>query len=256
MKIYVGLMQPYLFPYLGYFQLIKAVNVFALGDDLQYEKESWINRNRILVNNREKLITFPLRKDSHRARINERTFSDNFESEIERMLKIIENAYANAQSFDKFFPVLEKILKFPDRRLSAYAENSIRSLCRYMSIDTPIRLASEFSLPPHIDKQDRVIRTVRLLGGDAYVNLRGGTSLYNEAYFIAHGLALRFHRMDDVSYRQFGKAFLPNLSIIDVLMFNSFEQVQHLLDCCTFEALSAIDRQSSDPGAELRLAEG
>ena len=227
----IGLMQPYLFPYLGYFQLINAVDRFVLGDDLQYEKESWINRNRILVNGADKMISFPLKKDHHRARINERIFADTVEAEVERMLKMIGNCYANAPAFAEFYPLLQAIMRHPERNAAAYAAHSIRTLCDYIGIGTPIQLASEFALPAQIDKQDRVIRTVRLLGGDVYINPIGGTSLYQEAYFQQHGLTLRFHRMDDLSYRQFGKTFIPNLSIIDVLMFNGRDGARTLLDC-------------------------
>lgn len=226
----IGLMQPYLFPYLGYFQLINAVDMFVLGDDLQYEKESWINRNRILVNGVDKMISFPLKKDHHRARINERIFADTIEAEVERMLRMMGNCYANAPAFAQFFPLLQAIMRHPERNAAAYAAHSIRTLCDYIGIGTPIHLASEFALPQQMDKQDRVIRTVDLLGGDVYINPIGGTSLYQEAYFRQHGLSLRFHRMDDLSYPQFGKAFIPNLSIIDVLMFNGRERVRALLD--------------------------
>jgi hypothetical protein len=246
----IGLMQPYLFPYLGYFQLINAVDEFVLGDDLQYEKESWINRNRILVNGRDMLITFPLKKDSHLARINQRVFADNFDSEIERMLKIIGNVYSNAPVFAEFYPVLEKILRYPERRLATYAENSIRSLCDYIGIDTPIRLASEFALPPYMDKQDRVVQSVRMLGGDVYINPIGGTSLYDPTYFSTHGLSLKFHRMGDISYQQFGKPFVPGLSIIDVLMFNRNEKIKELLHCYSLDVPSPVIPFSS--GVEFR----
>jgi hypothetical protein len=244
----IGLMQPYLFPYLGYFQLINAVDEFVLGDDLQYEKESWINRNRILVNGRDMLITFPLRKDSHLARINQRVFADNFDSEIARMLKIIGNVYSNAPAFTEFYPILEKILRYPERRLAPYAENSIRLLCDYIGIDTPIRLASEFALPPHMDKQDRVVQSVRMLGGDVYINPIGGIGLYDPTYFSTHGLSLKFHCMEDVSYQQFGKPFVPGLSIIDVLMFNRNQKIKELLHCYSLNVPLSVIPFSSGVG--------
>lgn len=229
----VALMQPYIFPYLGYFQLINAVDVFVLGDDLQYEKESWINRNRILANGIDKLISFPLKKDHHRARINERVFADTIDAEIERMLKMIRNCYANALSFAEFYPLLDACMRCPERKVVVYAARLIRTLCDYLGIATPIHMASEFGLPEQMDKQDRVIRTVRLLEGETYVNPIGGVSLYEEDYFKRNGLMLRFHRMNDFTYGQFGKPFIPNLSIIDVLMFNSRERVMEMLDFYT-----------------------
>lgn len=229
----VGLMQPYILPYLGYFQLINAVDVFVLGDDLQYEKESWINRNRILANGVDKLISFPLKKDHHRARINERVFVDTIDSEIERMLKMIKNCYANAPAFSEFYPLLDASMRHPERNAAAYAAQLIKTLCHYLDIATPIHMASEFKLPQQMDKQDRIIRTVRALEGDTYINPVGGINLYQPAYFARNEITLRFHRMNDFSYRQFGKPFVPNLSIIDVLMFNGREKVREMLEFYT-----------------------
>jgi hypothetical protein len=247
----VALMQPYIFPYLGYFQLINAADVFVLGDDLQYEKESWINRNRILANGAGKLISFPLKKDHHRARINQRVFVDSIEADTGRMLKMIANCYANAPAFSGFYPLLDDCLRRPERNLAAYAARSIRTLCDYLGIATPIRMASEFGLPGQIDKQDRVIRTVRLLGGETYINPIGGAGLYREAHFRRNGLTLRFHRMNDFTYRQFGKPFVPNLSIIDVLMFNGRERVREMLD---FYTLLAPGQVGDLPGSPERCS--
>ena len=225
----VGAMQPYLFPYLGYFQLISAVDAFVLGDDLQYVKESWINRNRILVNRKEKLVSFPLKKSGHLARINEKFFSDDFPKMIEDLLKQLRNAYANARSFSSAYPVLEAILCTKEDNLARYAEHSIRAICNYLEIRTPIYLSSSFSLDVPSHKQERVVNTVRKLNGSVYVNPIGGLALYDEAYFNAHGIELRFHRMNDFQYEQLNNPFVPCLSIIDVLMFNSREKVMDML---------------------------
>jgi hypothetical protein len=223
-------MQPYLFPYLGYFQLINAVDEFVLGDVLQYEKESWINRNRILVNGRAMLFSFPLKKDRFDAPINQRQFADGIERERERLLKVLRNCYSRAPNFSAFYPVLEEIIEFPVDGLADYAENSLRRICRYAGITTPIRLASELRLPTRMDKQERVVQTVKALDGGMYVNPSGGAALYQRQYFLEHGLQLRFHRMGNVRYRQFREPFTPHLSIIDVLMFNDPFSLQAMLD--------------------------
>lgn len=231
----IGAMQPYLFPYLGYFQLVSAVDEFVLGDDLQYVKESWINRNRILVNRAEKLISFPLKKSSHLARINEKEFSDDFPDVVEVLLKQLRNAYANAACFNLAYPLLESVLRHRETNLARYAEHSIRTLCDYLEIRTPIRIASSLNLETPRDKQSRVIQTVRRLNGDTYVNPIGGLALYDAAHFKAHGITLRFHRMNAFEYKQFGHAFIPSLSIIDVLMFNSKSRVMEMLDWYALE---------------------
>jgi hypothetical protein len=223
------MMQPYLFPYLGYFQLIAAVDVFVLGDDLQYVKRTWINRNRILMNGQARMISFPLRKDSHTLDINQRVLCPNFTDEIETLLRVIAIAYAKAPCFKMVFAFLEEVLRFPDFNLGKYAIHSVRRLCDYIGIGTPIVVSSDLSIDKDIDKQDRVILTTRKLGADVYINLIGGVDLYSEEYLKEHGIDLKFHRINDIRYRQFDNEFVPLLSIIDVLMFNEIADVKKML---------------------------
>ncbi|WP_206047327.1 WbqC family protein [Noviherbaspirillum denitrificans] len=239
----VGMMQPYLFPYLGYFQLISSVDVFVLGDDLQYVKESWINRNRILMNGKDKLITFPLKKGSLRANINEREFCDDFDVEMDKLLRVIASAYSKAPYFKKVFPMLQAIIKHPERNLARYAEHSIRQICNYLDIHTPIIVASELNVTDVIDKQDRVIRTAKKVGGDVYINFIGGMSLYDFEYFKQNGLTLKFHKINEITYPQFGNVFVPLLSIIDVMMFNDQPEVKRRLGC--YSLLDAPDHAVS-----------
>lgn len=227
----VGMMQPYLFPYLGYFQLISAVDEFVLGDDLQYVKESWINRNRILMHGKERLISFPLRKSEIRTKINEKVFADGINGEIDRLVRVLYAAYAKAPCYKKVFPLLEEILRYPEMNLARYAENSIRKICAFLDISTPIHVASDLDIVDVADKQDRVIKTVKKLEGEIYINFIGGVELYDFARFAEHRVRLRFHKIDDIRYQQFGDEFIPLLSIIDVLMFNDVPEVKRLLSC-------------------------
>jgi hypothetical protein len=237
-----GMMQPYLFPYLGYFQLISAVDVFVLGDDLQYEKESWINRNRILIEGKDKLITFPLKKGNHCLKINERFLSDDFSKVSDKLLRIIYNAYVKAPCFKKVFPFIEEIIKFPESNLAKYAENSIRRIRDYLGITTTIIPASDLSIENVIDKQDRVIKTARKINAQVCINLIGGMNLYNQNFFREQGIELKFHRMDHIQYKQFNNDFVPFLSIIDVLMFNEVHEVQEKLSLFTLQ-----DHSSPEP---------
>lgn len=227
----IAMMQPYLFPYLGYFQLISAVDEFVLGDDLQYVKESWINRNRILMNGTDRLISFPLKKGAHRARINERIVSDDFSSEMDKLLRVLFAAYAKAPFYRKVIPFIEEVIHHPERNLARYAEHSIRRICEYLDIRTPIVTASALEIGDVEDKQDRVIKTAKKLGGETYINFIGGVSLYDFDLFRENGLTLKFHKINDISYRQFDNEFVPMLSIIDVLMFNDVDEVRRKLAC-------------------------
>lgn len=224
-----AMMQPYLFPYLGYFQLIAASDHFVLGDDLQYVKASWINRNRILVSGQAALITFPLRKGAQSERINQRWLCDGFEQEANKILRTLTLAYGRAPYQAETLPLITEILLNPERNLARFIEHSIRRLCDHLQIETPISLGSEMGLPERMDKQERVVRITQRLGAERYLNPIGGLDLYCPSYFDAHGLQLRFLRMDDLTYPQFGKPFVPALSIIDVLMFNGRDATHALL---------------------------
>src|SRR5690242_636845 len=96
----IAIMQPYLFPYIGYFQLINAVDKFVIHDDVQFIKGGWINRNQILVNNREFMFTFSIKKDSSSHNINKRYFSDKFEAEKNKFLRTLKANYGKCERYN------------------------------------------------------------------------------------------------------------------------------------------------------------
>lgn len=243
----VSMMQPYLFPYLGYFQLIARSDAFVLGDDLQYVKSSWINRNRVLANGQPKLITFPLRKANQFAPINQRWLCDEYAHEAQKLLKTLELGYARAPYKTETIALVREILAHPERNLARFIENSIRRICAHLQIVTPIRIGSELGLPARMDKQERVVTIAHKMNAELYINPIGGTELYCPAYFRSHGLALRFLKMDDLSYPQFNHPFVPSLSIIDVLMFNSRNEAQALLK--RFSLVEGIEQSATLQGA-------
>lgn len=227
----IAMMQPYLFPYLGYFQLIAAADVFVLGDDLQYIRSGWVNRNRILCNGEAKLITFPLKRDRYDLPINQRQLSETFDDEIDRLLITLRRCYTRAPYFNQAMPLLERLMRFPARNLSIFTEHSIREICAYLHIDTPIMRGSDMDIETPTDKQDRVLKIVKTFAGGRYINPIGGVELYHSEYFARRGVELSFFKMDPIEYWQLKDAFVGNLSIIDVLMFNCVDHVQELLQC-------------------------
>ena len=237
----VAMMQPYLFPYLGYFQLIAAADVFVLGDDLQYIRGGWVNRNRILSNGQARLITFPLKKDHFELSIMQRSLADHFPEEATRLINSLAQNYRKAPYFKQVMPLLERLIQHPQQNLARYVENSLRELCAYLLIDTPIVRGSDLNITHGKDKQDRVIQVAHALSASSVLNPLGGMQLYDRDYFARHGLLLRFFAMQPISYPQFGQPFVSDLSIIDVLMFNSVEQVRALLDHCNTHELEAAN---------------
>ncbi|WP_110951925.1 WbqC family protein [Pseudomonas bohemica] len=225
----IAVMQPYLFPYLGYFQLIAAADVFVLGDDLQYVRSGWVNRNRILHNGDARLLSFPLKKDRFVLQINQRQLCDHFSEEAERLIRLITESYEQAPYFAQVMPLLERLIRFPQQNIALYAEHAIREMCAYLHIVTPIMRSSDLILGSPADKQERIIRIAHIFDATTFITPEGGSVIYDRDHFARNRLLVRFFRMGSVQYRQFGKPFVANLSIIDVLMFNCIEQVQQLL---------------------------
>lgn len=225
----IAVMQPYLFPYLGYFQLIAAADVFVLGDDLQYVRSGWVNRNRILQGDQARLVTFPLKKDRFDLQINQRQLCDYFSEEAERLIHLIAEAYAQAPYFAQVMPLIERLMRFPQQNVALYAENAIREICTFLHIRTPIVRSSELILGHPADKQERVTRMAHTFEADTFMTPQGGSVIYDRDRFARNGIKVRFFRMDGLTYPQFGAPFVANLSIIDVLMFNCIEQVQQML---------------------------
>lgn len=224
----LGIMQPYFFPYLGYWQLINAVDTYVVYDDVAYIKGGWINRNNILVNEKANLITLSLENSSSFKNINEINIIKNGKN-AEKIVKTIQMAYKKAPFFNQVMPILENLLLKNDK-IADLNYNSILEINKYLKINTNIILSSSLSKDNSLKAQDKVIHINKLLGSDTYINAIGGQELYDREEFKREGIELKFLKMNDIKYTQFKNQFVQNLSIIDVLMFNSHKQIKEMLD--------------------------
>jgi hypothetical protein len=225
----VAIMQPYFFPYIGYFQMINAVDKFVFYDDVNYIKRGWINRNKILVNGKDALITVPLIKASQNKLINEIDLSFD-DRQKNKMLSTIELAYKKAPFFNQVIGVIEKSVNSNKTTIGDYAANTVITMCNYLMIDTEFDFSSKLTPESKgMDKADRLIYITKNLGANQYINAIGGQELYNKDYFANNDLDLKFIKPLGVDYPQFNASFIPWLSIIDVLMFNSPSKVRQLL---------------------------
>ncbi len=222
-------MQPYLFPYLGYFQLIKCVDVFVEYDDVNFIKSGWINRNRILLNNKPFLLTLYLESKSSYRLVNQTKILQQKENK-ERLCRIIESAYRKAPKFDNVFPLLEKIILKKENNLSKYIDFSLLEITNYLDIKTPLIKSSEINKNNKLKGESKVIDICKRLGANSYINAIGGIELYKKENFSSKKIELQFIKMEEIKYPQFGNEFVPNLSIIDVLMFNSRKKITSLLN--------------------------
>lgn len=225
----LGIMQPYLFPYIGYFQLINAVDEFIIHDDVQYIKGGWINRNRILQNGRDILITLPVKNDSAYKNINERFFSDDFEQEKKRLLRIIESSYHKAPFRKIIIDLIEDIFLSTDKNVSSFVSFSVKKISTFLDISTPIKFSSQIEKDNFTKGEERVIELCKAYGASNYINPSGGIGLYSKQNFLQSGINLQFIKTGEIIYKQFANEFIPNLSIIDVLMFNDVANVKNYL---------------------------
>tara|TARA_B100000959_G_scaffold107806_1_gene113564 strand:- start:4223 stop:4927 length:705 start_codon:yes stop_codon:yes gene_type:complete len=226
----VGIMQPYLFPYIGYFQLINAVDTFVIHDDVQYIKSGWINRNRFLLNGKEYLFTFSVKKNAFIQFINQRYYSDKFEMEKGKFLRVLKQAYSKAPFYSKIFSLTREILSHKDLNVSSLNLFGIKKFCEYLGISTPMVLSSELKKNCSLRNEARVIGINRVLKATHYINPVGGINLYSKELFSKNGLKLLFLKSSEIKYEQFNDAYLPGLSIVDVCMFNKIDDIQAFLN--------------------------
>lgn len=227
----IGIMQPYIFPYLGYFQLIKAVDVFVFYDDVNFIKRGWINRNKLLVNGEEYMFTIALSKASQNKLINEVLLLNKVETK-NQLLKTLKHNYKKAPYFDSVYFLVDEILsKETNKTIADLAINSVVGVSEYLGLNKTFEKSSiSCNDTKGQDKADRLINITKDRGGDFYINPIGGLELYNKDYFLKQGVALKFIKNELTSYKQFENQHVKGLSIIDVLMFNSKEETIKLIE--------------------------
>ena len=226
----IAIMQPYFLPYIGYFQLMNAVDEFVIYDNIEYTKKGWINRNRILVDGKDSYITIPLRKDSDYLDIKDRRLAEIWLSERSAMLNRISGAYKKAPYFNCTYPIIEKCILFEERNLFYFILNSLYRLKEYLEIQTPFMVSSSILMDHELKAEDKVIAICKARKTDSYLNSIGGVGLYSKERFKEQGIDLHFLKTNDFIYKQFNNNFVPFLSIIDVMMFNPIEEIKEYLN--------------------------
>ncbi len=225
----VGIMQPYFFPYIGYFQLMNVVDEFVVYDNIEFTKKGWINRNRILVNGQDSFITLPLKKDSDYLDVRNRYLADSWPAERLKMLNRIKESYRKAPQFDYVYPIIEKSIFFEDPNLFNYILNSLNQVEEYLEIRTSLIISSTITIDHTLKADKKVIAICKARNADTYVNPIGGIQLYVKDEFKNEGINLHFLKANDFEYKQFNNEFVPWLSIIDIMMFNSKDAIAKML---------------------------
>lgn len=223
----LGSNQPYFLPYIGYFQLIHAVDLFEICDDFQYISHGWVNRNRVLTNGQAKYYNIDILHASTNKKINELFIAEYSKEKKMQQLQIL---YGRAPFFNETSKLMEQIYAYPKRNLASFLTNSIQTVCRYLEISTPIILSSQYEHDRALKKEYGIYDSCHRLKACTYYNAIGGMELYSFEDFRKQDIELGFLKTGEIQYKQFKNEFVPNLSILDVMMFNSAEQIREMLD--------------------------
>ena len=195
----IAIMQPYVFPYIGYFQLIQAVDVFVIADDLNYIKNGFINKNFILLNNEAFRISLQLKGASQNKLINEIEVGEN----ASKLLNTIRETYRKAPYFDDTFPLLESILLSKEKNLARYLGNLLIKISNYLELEAIVLYSSEIDKDNDLRFDERIMDICQSLKQDNYINATGGQSLYDKEAFLKEGIQLSFLKTKDIEYKQF-----------------------------------------------------
>ena len=224
----LAIMQPYFFPYIGYWQLLNAVDRFVIYDDVSFIKGGWVNRNRILINGNPSYITLPLSHASPNKRICDLSLraSPGWQR---KMIKSIENTYKRSPHFSEIFSEIVKQLEYQASNLADFLAHHLGAMASLLEINTEFVITSRCYENSELTGQDRVLDICKAEGAEAYINLQGGKVLYDSESFDDANVDLRFITTRITAYKQRSVGFLPNLSIIDTLMEIGVEGVKQRL---------------------------
>lgn len=225
----VGIMQPYFFPYIGYFQLMNLTDVYVIYDDVNYITRGWINRNRILNNDSYSYFNLELSSASQNKLIKEIEVIHDAKL-TESKLKTLKHTYGRAPYFNDVYPIISEILTYEETNLALYLKNLLTKVASYLGIQTKFILSSEIDKDNTLKGQDKILAICKSLGATEYYNASGGQELYDYDTFAKENIRLAFLEANLTPYKQFNNPFVPGLSIIDVMMFNSKEEIQKMLN--------------------------
>ena len=229
----VGIMQPYFFPYIGYWSLIKQTEHFILFDSVQFIKHGWIERNRILKPGEgSQYIKVPLEKYSRSTRINEIRINDN-EDWRDKLFRQLEHYKKRAPFYSETIGVVQEALNIQTDSMVKLNENIILTVCKYLDIDVKLDIFSEMNLKiEEVNEPDEwALNICKAMGNvNEYWNPEGGLEFFNKSKYIDEGINIKFLKIKLERYSQRRESFEAGLSIIDVMMFNSKEEIKNMLN--------------------------
>lgn len=221
-------MQPYFLPYLSYYKLLNLADKFVIYDDVNFINRGWINRNNILVGGKAHLFTVPLLNASQNKLIYEVEVSPDSVWR-KKLLKTIAQTYRKAPQYETVFPFIEDIVNDTSESIADYCLQSLTKTVEFLGIQTEIVKSSRQYDNADLKSQNRILDICLKEESNHYINSIRGQELYDKTLFENEGIRLNFIRTVPTPYPQFKNEFVPWLSILDVLMFNSTDRIQELL---------------------------
>jgi hypothetical protein len=231
-KMRLAIMQPYFFPYLGYFSLIENTDKWVVLDDVQFIRHGWIERNRILKPfDGWQYINVPLEKHSRETSIKEIRIR-NSEDWKDRIFRQLEHYKKIAPYYSKVIEFLKETFDLPYTSITKQNTHLLSTTCEYLGITFNYQIFSEMNLD--IDKVngpgDWALNISKAMNASEYINPYDGIKLFNTEEFKSAGIKLKFLKNKLTDYSQGNRTFERGLSIIDVMMFNSLADIHLLLD--------------------------
>lgn len=228
----LGIMQPYFFPYIGYISLIKHVDKFILLDDVQFIRHGWIERNRILKPmDGWQYFRVPLKYHSRETKIKE-ILIDNEQNWKKKIIAQLQHYKKSSPFFPEVIGLLDELFDQNYFDITGLNEAALNKVCKYLNIETPINTFSKLSLQiePVNSPDDWALNICKALNADEYWNPPGGKDLFNKSKYDANQIRLYFQQTRLQEYDQKRVKFEPGLSILDVMMFNSPDVINQMLD--------------------------
>ncbi len=221
-------MQPYFLPYLSYYKLLNLVDKFVIYDDVNFISRGYINRNQILINGKSHLFTVPLRDASQNKLIYEVEVSPDLVWR-KKLLRTIDQAYRKAPHYQTVFPLIQDIFNDQSESVASYCLQALVKTANYIGLETEIVSTSRRYGNADLKGQNRILSICKQEGADHYVNPIGGQELYDRSLFEKEGITLNFIQTTPQVYTQLKNEFVPWLSIIDVMMFNSPAEIRQMM---------------------------
>lgn len=228
----IAIMQPYLFPYLGYFQLAQAVDVFWLLDTVSFIQQGWMNRNALRAGNGRSLFTLPIAHAPHDTPIRQRAYHPKARTALAKLRRRMAYEYARAPHQARALSLIDDVARAFDSNGPDFTEVTEFALARTfetVGINTPIRRMSQLALDPSLTGEARIIAACQSIGAAEYINMIGGSALYSADVFAQAGITLSFMSPVLCAYDQGGMPFLPALSVLDAVAHVDPEDLTRML---------------------------